>query len=134
MPLLRRTVIAVLVVFVGWIAPAAPAAPADPPTRLNPRDFGARQILVVHWSRLDEAYDGWNVWAWIPGKDGRAHPLAGTDAFGRYAVIPITEPTDRVGIIVRRGEWQEKDGDGDRFVQIGAEGVREVWLVAGDAR
>jgi pullulanase len=112
----RRTVIAILLL-VGIVAA---------------RDASAARELVVHWTRLDQSYDGWNVWAWTPGKDGRAYPLSGRDDFGRVAVVPVDDGTDRVGIIVRRGEWLEKDGDGDRFIDIPAVGRREVWLVAGD--
>ena len=113
---LRLTVIAILLM-IGGIGAA---------------DASAARELVVHWTRLDQAYDGWNVWAWVPGKEGRAYPLSGTDAFGRFAVVPVDAGTDRVGIIVRRGDWLEKDGDGDRFVDIPAAGRRDVWLVAGD--
>ncbi|MFM8784393.1 MAG: pullulanase-associated domain-containing protein, partial [Phycisphaerales bacterium] len=114
---IHRTVIAVLVL-IGAVAA---------------RDASAARELVIHWTRLDQAYDGWNVWAWTPGKDGRAYPLSGSDDFGRIAVVPVDDGTDRVGIIVRRGEWLEKDGDGDRFIDVPATGRREVWLVAGDA-
>ncbi|MFM8698964.1 MAG: pullulanase-associated domain-containing protein, partial [Phycisphaerales bacterium] len=92
---IHRPVIAVLV-FIGAVAV---------------RDASAARELVIHWTRLDQAYDGWNVWAWAPGKDGRAYPLSGSDDFGRIAVVPVDDGTDRVGIIVRRGEWLEKDGN-----------------------
>jgi pullulanase len=38
-----------------------------------------------------------------------------------------------VGFIVRKGEWERKDIDQDRFIDIKARGRTEVWLAAGQA-
>jgi len=113
-----------------------PAAGAQSPRLpVNPRKYGADQVVVVHYARLDGDYDGWNLWAWPLGKEGAAHAFEGKDAFGRYAVVPLPrgEKVERVGFIVRKGDWQAKDHDGDRFVEVSGKPVTEAWVVSGDA-
>ena len=100
---------------------------------LRPADFGAERVVVVHYRRLDGAYDRWNLWAWVEGQPGRSVAFDGETPFGRYAVVPLPEGATRLGVIVRKGEWEQKDGDRDRFIDLpAAPGVIEVWLVGGD--
>lgn len=99
---------------------------------LQPADYGATALLVVHYHRPDGRYDDWNLWVWPEGREGRAYPLTGETSFGRYAIIPLSSPAPRTGLIVRRGNWLAKDVDHDRFVSTRATGVTEVWLVSGD--
>ncbi|NBP51903.1 MAG: hypothetical protein EBU70_12160, partial [Actinobacteria bacterium] len=55
-----------------------PAAGAQSPRLpVNPRKYGADQVVVVHYARLDGDYDGWNLWAWPLGKEGAAHAFEG---------------------------------------------------------
>ena len=108
--------------------------------------------LVVHYHRPDGEYGGWNLWSWPEGGDGAAYgfgaavaewlgeggvQMGGETAFGRYAVVPVDVGVERVGFVVRRGEWEAKDVDRDRFVSFGEGGaeageVREVWLASGN--
>jgi pullulanase len=112
-----------------------PRTPAGPRVPLNPRAYGAERIVVLHYARLDGDYDGWNAWAWPQGKDGAAFRFDGEDAFGRFAVIPLPakEKVERVGFIVRKGDWERKDFDGDRFIEVSKKPVTEAWVVSGDA-
>lgn len=115
---------------------------------LKASDFGAEagsRLLVVHYHRMDGNYTDWNLWSWAEGAEGKAHPFTGETAFGRYAVVPLAAGAARAGFIVRKGNWADKDGDGDRFVELGGRGgggviggaaaaglVTEVWLLSGD--
>ncbi|MEM6756515.1 MAG: type I pullulanase [Planctomycetota bacterium] len=90
------------------------------------------RALVVHYHRPDDQYTGWNLWAWNDSADGRARPFAGETDFGRYAVVPVDDTAHQVGLIVRLNEWQAKDHDADRFVDLADGRVTEVWLVSGD--
>lgn len=112
-----------------------PRAPAGPRVPLNPRAYGDERIVVLHYARLDGDYDGWNAWAWPQGKDGAAFRFDGEDAFGRFAVIPLPakEKVERVGFIVRKGDWERKDFDGDRFIEVSKKPVTDAWIVSGDA-
>ncbi len=111
-------------------------APASIEEALEPGDFGAEAILIVHYIRPDQDYTGWNLWTWAPGADGRAAPFehAADGAPHRYAVVPVDPDTARQGFIVRRGEWAAKDVGHDRFADLDDDGVTEVFLVSGDPR
>ena len=121
---------------VAGAAPSAPiAAPAPPAAKggFDPKQFGAAQLLVVHYHRADGDYRAWNLWAWPEGKDGAAFAFQGTDEFGAWAAVPLRAPTAKVGFIVRQGDWVAKDVEQDRFVVINPkQPVTQVWLVAGD--
>lgn len=95
-------------------------------------EVGAGTVAVLHYHRPDAQYDGWHVWAWADGQDGQAYLFDKTDGYGVYAQVELADPTDRVGFIVRKGEWLERDGDVDRFVSPGTSGVAEAWLMAGE--
>ncbi|RLS94642.1 MAG: hypothetical protein DWI11_04290, partial [Planctomycetota bacterium] len=92
----------------------------------------ATHLLVVHYHRVDEKYTDWNVWAWPEHGEGRAYAFDQRDAFGSTAVVPFKEFPPRIGFLLRRGEWVEKDIDQDRFVTTtkGAK-VLEIWLQSG---
>ncbi len=97
-------------------------------------DFHAESVLIVHYHRPAGDYEGWNVWAWPIDDDGDAHAFAGVDDFGPYIVIPYDDPHQRFGLIVRKGEWEAKDGDADRFADVNDDGVAEVWIKQGEPR
>ena len=95
---------------------------------------GAEGVVILHYHRPDGRYDDWNAWVWAEGNQGGAYPMQGRDGFGAYAQVLLNEPADRVGFIIRHGDWQEREGDQDRFVSLNASGVAEVWLLAGEER
>lgn len=89
--------------------------------------------LTVHYSRARADYDGWNIWAWGAAPvttDGNAYNLSESDAFGKTAVIEIPGVHTKLGFIVRKGNWEAKDGDSDRFVDVLGSGA-EIWVVQG---
>ena len=92
------------------------------------------RILVVHYQRPAQDYADWDLWTWLEGEEGSNSTFSGADDFGRYAVVPLGEEAQRVGFIVRRGSWQEKDVDQDRFVACAAEGATEIWVQQGVER
>ena len=95
---------------------------------------GAKGVLVIHYHRPDAQYDDWNVWGWSEGHEGRAYALDGRDGFGAFARVLLNKPSDRVGFIIRKGDWLERESEGDRFVELNTDGVAEVWLLAGEER
>ena len=48
-------------------------------------------------------------------------------------MVPFATAPASAGFIVRKGDWQAKDGDQDRTVSFTDANVQEVWLVSGDA-
>lgn len=90
----------------------------------------AGSTLIIHYGgREDGNYDGWNLWVWEEGKDGKQVDFKAEDDFGKIAVTSISKP-GKVGFIVRLNEWEAKDIETDRFVEVG-DGVTEIWLTSG---
>lgn len=92
--------------------------------------------MVVHYHRFDGNYDGWNLWIWAKGSDGKSYEFKTEDSYGKKAEIEIegASSAEEVGFIIRKGEWEAKDVDMDRFVstaKMNAEGVLEIYLVQG---
>lgn len=109
------------------------ASPQSVALRVDPSDHGGA-ALIVHYIRLDDAYDRWNLWSWTEGAEGRPHALAGTTSTSRYAVIDVPKDAHRQGLIVRRGDWESRDIGHDRYATLEPDGLTEVWLVSGDPR
>lgn len=95
--------------------------------------------MEIHYHRFDGNYEGWNLWIWAKGKDGASYEFNTEDAYGKKAEIILEEIGDasEIGFIIRKGEWEAKDVEADRFVgldQINADGVLEFFLVQGAER
>lgn len=90
----------------------------------------ASSTLIIHYGgREDDNYDGWNLWVWEDGKDGKQVDFTGEDSYGKVAVCNVSS-AGKVGFIVRLNEWEAKDVEEDRFVEVGA-GTTEIWLTSG---
>ena len=92
--------------------------------------------MIVHYHRFDEQYEGWNLWIWAKGKDGQSFEFNAEDAFGKRAEFTLEgiSGAEEIGFIVRKGEWEAKDVETDRFVRIDAknqDGKLEIFLVQG---
>lgn len=92
----------------------------------------AESLLVVHYHRPAKDYTGWNLWVWPEGGDGAQSNFGGEDAFGRYAIVPFAKTPQRAGFLIRRGNWEEKDFDQDRFVELKKGAVTEIWVTSGE--
>jgi pullulanase len=92
----------------------------------------AERTVVVHYWRPDGDYAGWNLWVWNEGAQGRSVPfLSGKD--DAVATFTADDGVTRLGFLVRKGEWERKDIDQDRFIELKPRGRTEVWLAAGQA-
>ena len=129
-----RLLAIILAIFLSHTVLAAPAPVSVANTHVGDVSAG-EQLLIVHYHRYDNDYDGWNIWTWGSGQEGRAVSFDHETAFGRYGLIRTRDgAASRQGIIVRKNEWEERDIDSDRFIELDGEGgrVTEVWLVAGN--
>ena len=120
-------------------AQAAPQAKDFPSLagKLKVREYSiggqpAESLLVVHYHRPAKDYAGWNLWVWPEGGDGAQSSFGGEDAFGRYAIVPFAKTPPRAGFLIRRGNWEEKDFDQDRFVELKKGAVTEIWVTSGE--
>ncbi|MFC3750052.1 type I pullulanase [Paenibacillus sp. GCM10012306] len=74
------------------------------------------KTVEVHYERPDGDYRGWNLWVWDTGiQDGQCdfRNLEDGRAVARIEVMPEVES---IGYILRLNDWEEKDGEGDRFI------------------
>jgi len=132
--------------FVGFLltalspmgSPQAGAAPSAESIadQIKPVDLDAKAVLVLHYHRPDGDYRGWNAWVWTDAGQGQAYPFDRETPFGRAALVPVDHNPERYGFIVRRGNWELKDIDRDRFVAPNKNNtqrhVTEAWLTTGD--
>ena len=88
--------------------------------------------IKLHYHRKDGKYDGWNVWMWNEGGDGGSYDFK-KEGEDMVAVKDIAAGVTKVGFIVRKGEWEEKDFDGDRFIDISdmVSGTADVFVESG---
>ncbi len=58
------------------------------------RDFPAfeRVKVKLHYFRYDGNYEGWNLWTWPEGKDGKRVDFAAEDDFGKVAEFELENP------------------------------------------
>ena len=140
---LRTVASAILASLALVVAPVAAAAPRQSPpverlaSSLRPADFEidgkpAESLLVVHYHRPAGDYEGWNLWCWPEGGEGRASAFDRRDGFVRTAVVPFAATPARAGFLIRRGNWEAKDFDQDRFVALEQGRVTEIWTTSGD--
>lgn len=89
----------------------------------------ATNTLIIHYGgREDGNYEGWNLWVWEEGKEGKQIDFKGEDSYGKIAVVNLSK-AGKVGFIVRLNDWEAKDVEADRFVEA-EEGVTEIWLTS----
>lgn len=79
----------------------------------------ADKITVkLHYTRTDNDYTDWNVWAWEEGKGGAAYQFSEENG-ERIAEISVDgRSTGRLGFLIRKGDWQDKDIDEDRYIDL----------------
>ncbi len=90
------------------------------------------QIAVnLHYYRYDNNYTGWNVWFWPEGGDGTANNFTGEDDFGKVCTYNVDASAGKLGFIVRLNEWEAKDTDGDRFIDLSRakDGKIDVYVI-----
>jgi pullulanase len=105
--------------------------------------------VYVHYYRYGGDYTGWDLWTWRnqpTSEAGKAFAFqedANTPSSiqgGVVTKIPLNGDlagTTQLGIIARKGDWQAKDLDIDRFIDIPQSvvgGELHVYLVEGDIR
>ncbi len=90
-------------------------------------------ILRIHYKRFDDNYENWNLWVWEFGKEGKGVNFTGTDDYGVYLDVQLNknEMPEKVGFIVRYGDWEKKDISMDRFVSITSDKT-DVYILQGD--
>ena len=94
------------------------------------------QIQVnLHYHRFDQTYDGWNVWFWPEGGEGTGNVFTGEDDYGKVVSYNVDASAGKLGFIIRLNEWEAKDVDADRYIDLSKakDGKLDLWIIQADA-
>ncbi|MBN2604324.1 MAG: type I pullulanase [Bacilli bacterium] len=98
------------------------------------------ETLVVHYHRFDDRSSEFDLWLWTGGESGSNYAFNGTDSYGVKATIDLTSTplsgVDSIGIIVKVGDFSEKDIEENRFISMtnpNASGEVHVYLLQGES-
>lgn len=106
----------------------------------------ATNNLYIHYYRFSGDYDNWNVWLWEyepVSKEGESFNFSNDTTPGEYnfggvaAKISLDDYKEATsfGLIIRKGDWQEKDIDEDRHFSVkekSADGNVHIYVVEGE--
>ena len=127
------------------VTPTPIPTPTPTPTPSKGEDSTNGGGFAIHYIRPDGQYDGWNLWLWVKDGQGAAYNFnvaedeTGVTFKTTWADFGISDYSKlELGFIVRKGEWEKKDVEEDRFIQFAkltpnSEGVYNIYLVSGDA-
>lgn len=92
--------------------------------------------IIFHYLRSDGAYADWDMWIWEDTGEGTANAFTKEGDKGMELSYKVAPSTQKVGFLVRKPDWSEKDTGDDRFVEIGGatEGTINVYLKTGEAK
>lgn len=90
----------------------------------------AGTTLIVHYGgREDNNYDNWNLWIWEEGADGQTVDFRAEDDFGKIGVYQTTNTPAKIGFIVKKGDWEAKDVEADRYAEMSSS-TTEIWVTS----
>ncbi len=114
-------VLVLLSILFPWLA-SAQTAPVIPDGDIR-----------VHYFRPDGNYAGWTIYAFFDTTEpnnfpGGPVPVTGTDTFGAYFDVGVTQTAQNVGLILHNGNT--KDPGPNQYVDPATQG-REFWELSG---
>ena len=99
-------------------------------------DEEAEMQVFVHYRRYDDKYKKWNIWGWIGDKEGLSYAFNDEDDYGKIFKMNLKDlnGAQQLGIIMRKGDWDSRDIDQDRFIDLtkAKDEVLHVYLLEGD--
>ena len=81
--------------------------------------------IKFHYKRYDDNYYGWGIHKWEKYRSpetledpGRGIEFTSQDEYGKVAILEVDNPKDikKIGFLIRKGNWEERDGDIDRYL------------------
>lgn len=82
------------------------------------------RMVNIFYLRDDETYDNWSMWVWNTGEsDGAIEPVGTKTMDGRSYLefqVEVSPESQSFGMIIRLGNWEAKDPDYDRFIEVPA--------------
>lgn len=101
-----------------------------------PKTYDSLEVKFNYY-RYDLNYGNWDIWVWTDKTEGQAVKLDKATSFGRQGTVKLDHlnGASKVGFIVRKSDWSEKDIAEDRFItRFSEDGKAEVWLAQGQKR
>lgn len=100
-----------------------------------------KTVRVIYY-RFDQEYSTWNLWIWPKGGNGASYQFTKETELsflpGKKAVVAEVDVsafnTEEAGIIVRKGEWEQKDIEADRFFSLknaDSNGITTLYIIQG---
>ena len=125
----KRFLLFLCLVLVCWLKSGIQAAAQEMSKESN-LDTEPKPVTVeVHYVRYDEDYEGWNLWLWIDENEGQSCFFKpDQDGAVTEIVLDQVDIDTQIGILVRKGDWEEKDVETDRFLDVS----NLVWLWQGE--
>ncbi|MGN7357893.1 type I pullulanase [Paenibacillus sp. SAF-054] len=74
--------------------------------------------VEFQYERPDGNYDGWNLWVWGTGLGEHQVDFERVEHGRAVASITVPASMKRLGFIVRLNEWEAKDVEQDRFIDL----------------
>lgn len=84
----------------------------------NAKPYATRNI-EFHYERPDGDYEGWNLWVWGTGVREHRVDFSRIEGGRAVAVIPVLPGAKHIGYIIRLHDWEEKDVEKDRYIDLG---------------
>ncbi|MBD8500400.1 type I pullulanase [Paenibacillus arenosi] len=75
-----------------------------------------KRYIELNYVRPDKNYKDWSLWVWQTGIKDDEHLFKKFDNGMATALIEIGPDTEKIGFIIKKGNWEQKDTDSDRFV------------------
>ncbi len=131
----KRILLFLCLILVCWLKSGSQAAAQETGAEVNLDEEPKPVTVEVHYMRYDEDYDGWNLWLWADENEGQGYFFK-PDQNGVVTEI-VLEQVDidtQIGILIRRGDWEEKDVETDRFLDVSQikDGRLVIWLRQGE--
>ena len=94
--------------------------------------------LQIHYLRYKEDYEDWSLWLWTDDKDGKEYAFSNQNdtAYGveTTVIVPHVSDDTSIGILVKYGDWEQKDIEQDRYLDLtkAENRVLQIYLLQGD--
>ncbi|WP_302162986.1 type I pullulanase [uncultured Fusobacterium sp.] len=91
--------------------------------------------VSINYKRFDQEYKNWNLWLWEEGREGKEVFFQEDTSYGKNRVVEIKKDRDvtKVGFLLKRGQWEDRDVPKDRYILLNKENI-DVYLIEGDEK
>lgn len=80
------------------------------------------QVLTVtfHYDRWDEGYEGFHLWSWKDGEEGREYDFSGVDSYGAWVRVSYSDVSEdsQIGFLIKINNWEPGEVRTDRFLDL----------------